>query len=64
VPIPCWFVHGRRDLIGAVRDIDTCSGDHFDGTRCSLESPGSPPPNLAGVPGRIARTAIYASKPS
>jgi 4-oxalmesaconate hydratase len=45
-------------MIGAVRDIDPCSGHHFDDTRRYVEQAGLSADALAAVQERNAR-AVY-----
>ncbi|MEU8348814.1 amidohydrolase, partial [Streptomyces sp. NPDC048845] len=46
------------EMIGAVRDIDPCSGHHFDHTRRYVEAAGLSAGDLAAVQEHNAR-AVY-----
>ena len=45
-------------MIGAVRDIDPCSGHHFDDTRRYVEAAGLPGNDLADIQEHNTR-AVY-----
>jgi 4-oxalmesaconate hydratase len=56
--LPARNILFASEMIGAVRDIDPCSGHHFDDTRRYAEASALPAADLAAVQEHNAR-AVY-----
>ncbi|MFG2793136.1 amidohydrolase family protein [Streptomyces sp. NPDC048419] len=56
--VPTRNILFASEMIGAVRDIDPCSGHHFDDTRRYVEKANLSPDDLAAIQERNAR-AVY-----
>jgi 4-oxalmesaconate hydratase len=54
--VPTRNILFASEMIGAVRDIDPCSGHHFDDTRRYIEDSGLPATDLADIQEHNART--------
>lgn len=54
--VPTRNILFASEMIGAVRDIDPCTGRHFDDTRRYLEDSGLPVTDLAAIQEHNART--------
>ncbi len=54
--IPTRNILFASEMIGAVRDIDPCTGHHFDDTRRYLQDSGLPATDLAAIQEHNART--------